>query len=243
MHSYKKIAWRMRKFFQTSRMPLSQRKNIPKSLPFNAFRGCPSGYQKRSSYKTSHGLAAPTRCVLTSRVQGVSDEIKPTQKRISARRPRVKANRSKPCPPGQIRRTAYTRRYSTSLRQRGYTVRRRNGRSYRVYPSASRMLVRSGCIKNRGRPGFFKGGIRTMTRRIGPLKEGELKKHGYSSFNTTAKRHTSLRKAIKEFGPLGVYRKLNAVSKLGVRTMPSVAKTFKRNRNWVRKTYGPLKAI
>jgi len=226
-------------------MPLSQRKNLPKSLAFNAFRGCPSGYHKRSSYKGTRGLAVPARCVLISRVQVLSDRIKQrTQKRLSVRRRRaaLKANR-KSCPPGQIHRTAYTRRYSTSLRQRGYTVRRRNGRSYRVYPSASRMLVRSGCIKNRGRPGLFKGGARTMTRRIGPLKKGELTTHGYSSFNQTAKRHTALRKAVNEFGALGVYRKLNAVSKLGVRTMPNVAKTFKRNRNWVRKSYGPLKAF
>ncbi len=78
---------------------------------------------------------------------------------------------------------------------------------------------------------------------IGPLRKGELKKHGYSTFNKTAKRRSALRKAVKEFGALGVYRKLNAVAKLGVRTMPNVAKTFKRNRNWVRKTYGPLKAF
>jgi hypothetical protein len=111
------------------------------------------------------------------------------------------------------------------------------------------MLVRSGCIRNRGRPGkgadsFFKGGRRTTTAKvIGPLRKGELTKHGYSSFNTTAKRHSALRKAVKEFGGLGVYRKLNAVAKLGAKTMPRVAKTFKRNRNWIKKSYGPLKAF
>lgn len=232
-------------------MPLSNRRNLPKSLPFNAFRGCPPGYHKRSSYKSPRGLAVPARCVRATTIyQETSKEFKQrTQKRLSARRRRagLKVNR-KPCPPGQIRRTAYTRRYSTSLRQRGYTVRRRNGRSYRVYPSASRMLVRSGCIRNRGRPGkgaesIFKGGKRATVKLIGPLRKGELKKHGYSTLNKTAKRHTALRKAVKEYGALGVYRKLNAVAKLGVRTMPSVAKTFKRNRNWVRKTYGPLKAF
>lgn len=231
-------------------MPLSHRQNLPKSVAFNAFRGCPPGYHKRSSYKSPRGLAVPARCVRSTTIyEETSKEFKArTQKRLSARRRRagLKVNR-KPCPPGQIRRTAYTRRYSTSLRQRGYTVRRRNGRSYRVYPSASRMLVRSGCIRNRGRPGkgamgFFKGGSRTA-KLIGPLRKGELKKHGYSSFNKTAKRHSALRKAVNEFGALGVYRKLNAVSKLGVITMPKVAKTFKRNRNWIRKTYGPLKAF
>ena len=82
-----------------------------------------------------------------------------------------------------------------------------------------------------------------QTYGIGPLRKGELKKHGNSSTNKTAKRHSSLRKALKEFGALGVYRKLNAVAKLGTRTMSKASKTFKRNRNWVRKTYGPLKAF
>lgn len=78
---------------------------------------------------------------------------------------------------------------------------------------------------------------------IGPLRKGELKKHGYSTKNKTSKRHSALRKAVKEFGPLGVYRKLDAVAKLGVRTMSRVSKTFKKNRNWVRKSFGPLKAF
>jgi hypothetical protein len=111
------------------------------------------------------------------------------------------------------------------------------------------MLVRSGCIRNRGRPGkgplgLFGGG-KTMKQvyGIGPLRKGELKKHGYSTFNKTSKRRTALRKAVKEFGALGVYRKLNAVTKLGIRTMPKASSTLKRNRNWIRKTYGPLKAF
>lgn len=222
-------------------MSLSQRKELPKSVIFNAFRGCPSGYYKRSSYKNPRGLAVAARCVReVSNEYAVKEVIKP---KSQTRKRKQKRDRN-PCPPGQIRRTAYTRRYSSGLREKGYTVRRRNGRSYRVYPSASRMLVRSGCIRNRGRPGkaksFFAQGGKSI---IGPLRPGELKKHGYSSFNTTAKRQSSLRKAIKEFGDLGVYRKLNAVAKLGAKTMPKVAKTFKRDRNWIRATYGPLKAL
>lgn len=229
-------------------MPLSHRKDYPKSVPFNPFRGCPPGYHKRSSYQSASGLAVPARCVRATTIyEESSKEFKQrTQKRLAARRRRAGLGVNKrDCPPGQIRRTAYTRRYSTGIRQRGYTVRRRNGRAYRVYPSASRMLVRSGCIRNRGRPGkgIFAGGRAASRKLIGPLRKGELRKHGYSSFNKTAKRHSALRKAAKEFGALGVYRKLNAVAKLGVRTMSRASKTFKRNRNWVRKTYGPLKAF
>ncbi len=233
-------------------MPLSNRKLLPKSIAFNAIRGCPPGYHKRSSYKSPRGLAVPARCVRSTTIyEESSKQFKQrTVKRLSARRRRAGLkNTRKPCPPGQIRRAAYTRRYSTGVRRAGYTVKRRNGRYYRVYPSVSRMLVRSGCIRNRGRPGkgplgLF-GGSRTLKTvyGIGPLRKGELTKHGYSSKNKTAKRRSSLRKAMKEFGALGVYRKLNAVAKLGKRTMSKASKTFKRNRNWVRKTYGPLKAF
>jgi hypothetical protein len=227
-------------------MPLEHRKNYPKSVAFNPLRGCPPGYHKRSSYKSPLGLMVPARCVRATTIyEETSKEFKQrTAKRLSARRRRARLGVNKrDCPPGQVRRTAYTRRYSTGVRQRGYTVRRRNGRAYRVYPSASRMLVRSGCIRNRGLPGkgILRGG-KTM-KTIGPLRKGELTKHGYSTKNKTMKRQSALRKAVKEFGALGVYRKLNAVAKLGVRTMSRAAKTFKRNRNWVRKTYGPLKAF
>ena len=235
-------------------MPLSHRKNLPKSVPFNPIFGCPSGYHKRSSYKSARGLAVPARCVRATTIyEETSKEFKArTAKRISARRKRAGIPAAtRKCPPGQIRRTGYVRRYSTGIRRRGYTVRRPSGRMYRVYPRASRMLVRSSCIKDRGLPGKgprqfpnpfkFHGGKQVYG--IGPLRKGELTKHGYSTRASTRKRHSALRSAVKEFGALGVYRKLNAVAKLGVRTARTASRTFKRNRNWVRKSFGPLKAF
>lgn len=233
-------------------MPLSHRKNLAKSVPFNPIFGCPSGYHKRSSYKSARGLAVPARCVRATTVyRESSKEFKArTVKRITARRKRAGIpSATRKCPPGQIRRTGYVRRYSTGIRRRGYTVRRPSGRIYRVYPQASRMIVRSSCVKDRGLPGKgprpfrfpFRGGKQVYG--IGPLRKGELAKHGYSTKTSTRKRHGALRKAVKEFGALGVYRKLNAVAKLGVRTARAASKTFKTNRNWVRKTFGPLKAF
>lgn len=233
-------------------MPLSGMINKPKSVAYNAIFGCPSGYHKRSAYKSSRGLAVPARCVRATTVYKESSrEFKArTAKRLTQRRRRhgVAVKPRLRCPKGLIPRTGYVRRYSTGIRRRGYTVRRRNGRTYRVYPEASRMIVRSACIRDRGRPGkgplgLFRGGATRKVYGIGPLRKGELTKHGYSSKNKTAKRHSALGKAIKEFGALGVYRKLNAVAKLGTRTMKSASKTFKKNRNWVRKSFGPLKAF
>lgn len=149
--------------------------------------------------------------------------------------PSIKSLTRKACPPGQIERKAYVRKYSTAVRQRGFTVRRKSGASYRVFPKARSMVVESKCVKDLGKPG--KG-----PQAIGPLRKGELAKHGYSFRATEEKRRAALRHAIAEFGALGVYRKLNAVSKLMERTVPAAANTFAKDRNWIRGTFG-LKAF
>jgi Family of unknown function (DUF5771) len=82
------------------------------------------------------------------------------------------------------------------------------------------------------------------TRRNGPgigkLRKGELAKYGYSKVSTLSlsARHAALDKAIKEFGSLGVWRKLNAVYVYTRRTAPDASKIFKADRDWIRVTYG-----
>jgi hypothetical protein len=66
--------------------------------------------------------------------------------------------------------------------------------------------------------------------------------YGYSFRASESQRHAALRRAVDRYSPLGVYRKLDAVAKLTVRTAPSAAKTFAADREWVRTTFGPLKA-
>jgi hypothetical protein len=124
------------------------------------------------------------------------------------------------------------------VKERGYTVRREGAKTYRIYPKKNYTVVRSGCIKNRGLPG--KG--TASGKAIAPLRKGELRKHGYVYRLSSEQRKAALKKAIKEFGPLGVYRKLNAVAKLSTRTAPEASRVFKSDRDWVKKTYGPLKA-
>jgi hypothetical protein len=91
------------------------------------------------------------------------------------------------------------------------------------------MLVESRCIKNVGLPG--KG-----PKLFGPLKKGELAKHGYTFRGTEAERHAALKKAVAEYGSTGVFRKLNAVAKLTKRASPKAANVFVKDREWVRKT-------
>ena len=144
--------------------------------------------------------------------------------------PSMRSLGKKNCPPGMIRRKGYTRKYSTAVRRSGFTV-KKDGKSYRVQPTAKNMFVESRCIKNVGLSG--KG-----PKLFGPLRKGELAKHGYSFRDSDSSRHAALKKAISEYGSTGVYRQLNAVAKLTKRASPKAANVFSKAREWVRKTIG-----
>jgi hypothetical protein len=83
---------------------------------------------------------------------------------------------------------------------------------------------------------ILKGG-RTRRNVIGPLKTGELKSKGYSTTGSLKQRHAALKKAVRSYGRLSTLRKLNAVAVLNKRRAPGRSKTFKADRNWVKKTY------
>lgn len=156
-------------------------------------------------------------------------------RKLMGKLPTIRSLASRECPPGMISRKAYTRKYSTAVRKQGFTVRRRStGKVYRVYPKAAGMYVESRCVKDLGLPG--KGP--REGKGIGRLRKGELKRYGYSFRRSEAQRHAALQEAVRHYGATGVYRKLNAVAKLTMRTIPSAAKTFGEDRNWVRSRFG-----
>jgi hypothetical protein len=220
----------------------STRKNNRKSLPYNTRKGCPSGYHKRMTYKSKSGRVVPARCVrATTTYAETSKNFKRGVSQKATRRLKAHGitnatvNARKACPPGKILRKAYVRRFRTNVRQRGYTV-KRGSQLYRAYPRSTSTVVQAACVKDRGLAG--KG-----PQSITPLRKGELKKYGYSFRKSDLERHEALRKAVKEFGVLGVYRKLNAVAKLAVRAVPKASSIFKKDRDWVRRRLGPLKAF
>ena len=135
------------------------------------------------------------------------------------------------CPPGQILRRGYVRRYSTAVKRRGITVKRKNGAMYHVKPTEKNMHVEARCIKNTGLPG--KGPV-GKNKGIGPLKKGELAKHGYSFRESREKRRIALHNAILEYTANGVYHKLDAIAKLTLRTIPAASKVYAEDRDWVR---------
>lgn len=221
-------------------MSSRSRHDYSKSLPYNENKGCPSGYHKRKSYLSLLGFRVPRRCIRSTSVyRNSSRQFRSKEKANKTRRnklyiPSIKSLSRKVCPPGMIERKAFAREYSTAVRQKGYTVRRATGTTYRVYPKAKAISVKPQCVKDTGK---------STKRAIGPLRKGELHKHGYSFKLKDDDRRKALRQAVKEFGPLGVYRKLNAVSKLSKSLAPQASNVFKTDRNWVSTKYGPLKAF
>jgi hypothetical protein len=123
------------------------------------------------------------------------------------------------CPAGYIKRAAYAR-----------TAR-----------SGKRSHVPEQCIRNVGAPGK---GLASGAPGIGALRKGELAQFGYSDVTHTsvAARRAALEKAIKKYGALSVWRKLNAVAVYTRRLAPASSAVFAADMAWVRKTHG-LKAF
>jgi hypothetical protein len=88
-------------------------------------------------------------------------------------------------------------------------------------------------------PEAKKGGRRTRRRRlIGPLKQGLLKKVGYSVTARTSRRHAAVKRAVKKYGRTSTIRKLNAVAVYTRRTSPAKSRTFKSDMKFAQKMRG-----
>lgn len=106
------------------------------------------------------------------------------------------------------------------------------------YITKKNKYVHEACIKSRGLPGKTSLKYKGKTG-IGPLVKGELGKFGYHNLKTLSKtkRHTSLRKAIKELGAPKILRKLGAIRTYLKYTNPKISSKFYEDQKWVRKTY------
>lgn len=144
----------------------------------------------------------------------------------------TKGGDSKDCPAGYILRKGYTRKFKNATRKLGFTV-RRNHKVFTVRPKANSVHVPAACIKDRGLAGK---GPRDG-KGIGPLRKGELIKYGYSYRLPDSQRRSALKRAVDRYGALTVYRKLDAVAKLSMRSAADASKIFKMDRDWVRNNY------
>jgi hypothetical protein len=219
-----------------------------KATMSNRRRKCPPGYTRRHGYtRKNTGTHVKGTCI-----RSTSPYVNNFKRKMATRKMGLKARlsrRGKPvsgtrkrCPKGQIARASYVRRISSNVAQKGYTKKVRSGKIVTIFPKQKSTFVKAACVKDVGKPGKLPAGA----PQIGPLRKGELAKHGYSYKLPESVRRIALEKAVKEYGALNTYRKLNAVSKLTVRTSPTASSTFAADRNWIRSKYstqGGLKAF
>ena len=208
------------------------------SLPYDEQKGCPQGFHKRNSYTSRLGHRVPPRCVKAQTVYAESRKnlTRRIQHRQSARLEAMgkSAEKSLHCPPGQVSRKGYVRRFGTSVMQKGYTVKKHSGKPYHIKPDKQSVYVKPSCVKDRGDP---KVKAPAPDKVVGYLRKGELKKHGYIYLKSSEERHAALKKAVQEFGALGVYHKLDIIAKLSKYRVPNAARIFKEDRNWIRSQY------
>ena len=125
------------------------------------------------------------------------------------------------CPTGQIQRDAYVR-LSRKTKKRTFVPAR--------------------CIRDVGNPGK---GLPSGEPGIGPLRKGDLTRFGYDHVVSLSplKRKIALAKAVRAYGSLTVWRKLNALYVYTKNTAPESSALFDEDRNWVREKYGISKII
>ncbi len=95
----------------------------------------------------------------------------------------------------------------------------------------------AGCIMDAGRRTHRTKWEKKHGPGIGALKEGKLVRLGYAATRKSRTRHGALKKAVKRYGALSTFRKLNAAATYTKRTSKGRSKTFRTDRNWVKKTF------
>ena len=119
----------------------------------------------------------------------------------------------------------------SSCKQSLFGGRKVTRKAYTAHRRGKTVRVHSRRIHDVGAPGKYHG------PGIGPLKKGSLGKVGYSVTKSKTARHMALKKAVKKFGPLSTFHKLNAVGTFTKRTSKVKSKSFVADRDWVKKTY------
>ncbi len=189
-----------------------------KSRSHRADGTCAPGYHSRKAYTVKRtGKRVASRCVRATTKSGPRAAFLKDSRSFMTRRLRGIPKGSRgvtSCPPGTIVRDPY--------------VRVRQGK---------RQFVPATCITDVGNPGK---GIPTGAPGIGKLRKGDLKRFGYDNVTSMSdgRRHLALALAVKEYGSLTVWRKLNAVYIYTRHTAPASSAIFKADRDWIKEHYG-----
>lgn len=71
-----------------------------------------------------------------------------------------------------------------------------------------------------------------------PIKyKNDLKQFGYSVYASDHVRHRALTQAVREYGPLPVFRKLNALVIFNKNRHPLLSSMFKKDRTFIKKKF------
>lgn len=141
-----------------------------------------------------------------------------SNRRNSKKRSSSRSKRN-PCGPGEILRTAFTRK--------GFTRKTTDGKKIRVGSSR----VKETCVKDKGKPG--KG-----PQLIPPLKRGLLSQYGYTMNASEDERRGALDEAAKNLDTLEILRHLRALVTLQ-RANPSVHDNMIKDFTYFREKYFP----
>ena len=170
---------------------------------------CPAGYVKRAGYtRKNTGKYVKAACIKST--SPYATRPNKTRKAAPSGVPAYVQ-----CGPGEISRSSYIRHYTSKKNNKRKAI-----------------VVKAACVRDTGKLGKL-----PTPSSIGPLRQGELQRFGYSYKLPDAVRHQSLRNAISELGALNVYRKLDAVAKLTMRTNPQASRAFMTDRDWIRKNF------
>jgi hypothetical protein len=179
---------------------------------------CPKGYHPRVAYTVKRsGRRVGAACVrATTKRETRRNFLKRTRERMTIRLRAFRKSRRGPtsCTAGKIVRDPYVR---VRLGQRQY--------------------VPAACVKDMGNPGK---GIPSGAPGIGPLRKGNLRRFGYTDVRhmSESRRHMALAAAVKVYGSLTVWRKLNAVYIYTKKTSPASSQVFKADRDWIKARFG-----
>jgi hypothetical protein len=130
------------------------------------------------------------------------------------------------CPTGYRKRKGYTRKFRSSIKQLGYTVRRK-GKLYTVHPKAGDITVSAKCIKIHN----------STVKHSKKLRKGELIRHGYQYRLSDLRREKALVKAVAAYGVDSVRATLVLAAKLSAKHAPDASKIFARDYHWVEQHY------
>jgi hypothetical protein len=209
-----------------------------KSKYYNPFMGCPSGFRKQTGYTRRNGTRVPTRCVHTASASA-SAKVRGTKKWLGGGvfSDLLKSSGRK-CPKGYVYRKGYTRKFHKGTRRAGYTVRRKSGRTYKIFPKTKAATVKSTCIKPRGKAAAAAAGPDSeLERKCAQLKAGEMARYNYQYRQPATTRRLAIKRAIQDASPLKIQKRLSLASKCSSSINPVASKVFKEDAEYIRKTY------